>query len=378
MRILWHSNAPWLKTGYGQQTALWTTRLAQLGHEVMISAFTGMVHGHMMWEGIPVMSAGESPIGMDVIGYYYKRHAADVAIVLADAWALSQAAMSPIESACWTPVDTDPLSRGLREFFAGVPSARPLAMARFGQRQLAGAGITAGYVPHGIDTQLFRPPADRAALRPAGDTFITGINQANRSGLRKALPEQLLAWSRFHARHPDSHLVLHMGRAHPKGQDLPLLLATLGVGPDAVSFPDRGAWAAGEVPAEDMPGWYGALDVLMGCAMAGGFEIPLIEAQACGTPVIATDGSAMTEVAGPHSWLVKGQPFWVQERHEAFWTMPLVDEIDAALEAAWQARENGEMPARRAAARAHAERYDADLVLAQYWKPYLDQVQETL
>ncbi len=33
MRILWHSNAPFLKTGYGQQTAIWAPRLRDLGHD---------------------------------------------------------------------------------------------------------------------------------------------------------------------------------------------------------------------------------------------------------------------------------------------------------------------------------------------------------
>ena len=171
------------------------------------------------------------------------------------------------------------------------------------------------------------PPEDRDALREASgygpDTFVVGINQANRSGLRKALPEQLIAFSRFHQRHPDSKLMLHMSRNHPKGQDLPLLLERLGVPEGVAFFPDAGVYSAGVITMEQMPAIYGAWDVTLGCAMAGGFELPLLESAACGTPVIATDGSAMTEVAGP-GWLVKGQPFWVEERHQGFWTMPII------------------------------------------------------
>jgi glycosyltransferase involved in cell wall biosynthesis len=137
-----------------------------------------------------------------------------------------------------------------------------------------------------------------------------------------------------------------------------------------------------------MPAIYGAADVLMGCAMAGGFELPLLEAQACGTPVIATDCSAMTEVAGPHSWLVKGQPFWVEERHEGFWTMPFMghkcsacghlDGIEAALEDAWQAREDGIMPELRKASREHAMQYDADDIAREMWAPYLAGIEASL
>jgi glycosyltransferase involved in cell wall biosynthesis len=122
--------------------------------------------------------------------------------------------------------------------------------------------------------------------------------------------------------------------------------------------------------------------------MAGGFELPLIEMQACGVPVIASGGSAMAEVAGPHSWLVPGQPFWVEEQHAADWAMPLighacsacghVDGIEAALEDAWQARQDGRMEQLRKASREHALAYDADLILSEYWKPFLEGIEGSL
>jgi glycosyltransferase involved in cell wall biosynthesis len=383
VKILFHSNAPFLKSGYGQQTAIWTPRLASLGHDIVISGYTGIQHAHLMFDsGIPVLAAGcENAMGMDVIGYYYEKHQVDVVIVLSDAWALSPRMMALLNTVCWTPVDAEPLGAGLRSFFA-ESGARPVAMSRYGQRLFAEAGLDAAYIPHGLPMDLFAPPADRDALREASGyapgTFVVGINQANRSGLRKALPEQLTAFARFHARHPDSKLMLHMAKSHPKGQDLPLICDKLGIGEGVVFFPDQGVYAAGEIAMEEMPAWYGALDVLLGCAMAGGFELPLLEAQACGTPVIATDGSAMSEVAGPHSWLVEGQPFWVQERHEGWWTMPLIAGIDAALEEAWQAREDGSIEQLRKQSREHALQYDADLILRDCWAPYLKQMEASL
>lgn len=394
MRILFHSNSPTLSTGYGTQCAIWAPRLKSLGHDVAIHGYAGNQQLTIEWNGITVYSAGtQNAIGMDTIGYWYEKHQADVVISLCDAWALSPKMMALMNTVCWTPVDAEPLSRGLSDFFAET-KARPLAMSEYGQRIFREGGIDAGYIPHGIPMDLFRPPEDRDALRAeAGigpDTFVVGINQANRSGLRKALPEQIAAFARFWRRHPDSKLLLNMAVDHPKGQDLPLLLERHGIPPGEgiACFPDQGAYAAGEISTESMPQWYGSLDVLMGCAMAGGFELPLLEAQACSTPVIATHGSAMTEVAGPHSWLVEGQPFWVEERHEGFWTMPLighkcsacghVDGIESALEDAWEARENGLMPELRLASREHALQYDADLILTELWKPYLSEIEASL
>jgi hypothetical protein len=94
--------------------------------------------------------------------------------------------------------------------------------------------------------------------------------------------------------------------------------------------------------------------------------------------VIATNGSAMAEVAGPHSWLVNGQPFWVEERHQGFWTMPFIHEIDAALEDAWQAREDGRMEGLRKQSREHALAYDADVILRDRWVPFLAELEASL
>jgi len=330
----------------------------------------------------------ENAIGMDSIGYWYEQHQADVVISLCDAWALSPRMMALMPTVCWTPVDAEPLSQGLSSFFA-ESGARPLAMSEYGQRIFRegtdgnGAdGIDAPYIPHGIPTDLFKPPEDRDALREASgigpDTFVVGINQANRSGLRKALPEQIAAFAAFWRRHPDSRLLLHMAKNGQKGQDLPLLLRKHGIPEGVAFFPDQGVYSGGVIGMDLMPMIYGSADVWMGCAMAGGFELPLIEAQSCGVPVIATDCSAMTEVAGPHSWLVKGQPFWIGERHEGFWTMPFIHEIDNALEDAWLTRECGEMPALRQASREHALKYDADKILAEFWVPYLDRLEGDL
>ena len=47
MRILWHSNAPFVGSGYGVQTKHVIEMLTKLGHEVLMSNFAGM-HGRIM------------------------------------------------------------------------------------------------------------------------------------------------------------------------------------------------------------------------------------------------------------------------------------------------------------------------------------------
>lgn len=55
---------------------------------------------------------------------------------------------------------------------------------------------------------------------------------------------------------------------------------------------------AGFVPDEELPNYYAACDVYATCSLMEGFNMPLVEAQACGRPVIAFD-------IGPHREVVK-------------------------------------------------------------------------
>ena len=61
----------------------------------------------------------------------------------------------------------------------------------------------------------------------------------------------------------------------------------------------------GYVEDDDMPGIYSAADALVFPSLYEGFGLPLIEAMACGTPVIAYDNSAVSEVVGGGGVLVE-------------------------------------------------------------------------
>lgn len=56
--------------------------------------------------------------------------------------------------------------------------------------------------------------------------------------------------------------------------------------------------------ADDLPALYAAADLLVYPSLYEGFGLPLIEAMACGTPVVASNTSALPEVAGDAALLV--------------------------------------------------------------------------
>ncbi|NDJ52494.1 MAG: glycosyltransferase family 4 protein, partial [Chloroflexi bacterium] len=60
----------------------------------------------------------------------------------------------------------------------------------------------------------------------------------------------------------------------------------------------------GFVPDEDLPSLYSAAEILAFPSLYEGFGLPILEAMACGTPVLTANVSSMPEVAGDAALLV--------------------------------------------------------------------------
>ena len=372
MRILVHGNASWLATGYGQQCALLLPRLASLGHDVAVSAFAGIQGTVSGWGGFTVFPGGLEAYGNDVLPGHAQVFKADLVLTLMDAWVLNPEMMASLNAACWMPVDCTPLSAMDRQFLreSGVT---PIAMSEFGKAELETAGFDSGYVPHAIDTAVFAP-SDKAAAREAlgvpQDAFVIGINMANIDAVRKAFPEQMAAFAMFRKKHPGALLLMHSHQIGPgTGLDLRDLVNRLDIAP-AVRWTNPYQYTCGGYTALELARWYACLDVYSGCSYAEGFGLPLLEAAACGIPSVATDFSAMPQVAGPLAHLVPGEPFW-NARHRSWWAKPHIAGIADAYEAAFKAEPD------RDVIRQHALEYDADKVFAESWVPVLTKLEET-
>jgi glycosyltransferase involved in cell wall biosynthesis len=377
VRILWLSNTPYSPSGYGTQTAVWCRRLRELGHEVIVAAFHGLQGAPLYHDGVSILPALEDPYGQDILPGNYQFTRADLLITLMDAWVLNPQYLQGMNVAHWLPVDCAPLGHMDRAILDGA-RGQPIAMSRFGERVLTEAGYEPLYVPHGIRTDVFKPPEDRAGLRAElgmSDRFVVSIAAANADPIRKAFPEMFRAFALFRKRHPDALLLVHARTNTKMGVNLRILAADLGLGEDAVKFGDQYQIACGMVTQTDLARWYGLGDVLLHTSYGEGFGLASIEAQACGTPVITTDFSAMSELCGA-GWLVRVDPvddlFW-NRGHSSWWARPRPTRILAALEKAYTGAER-----LRPKAREFALSYDADKVLVQHWKPVLEELQDAL
>ena len=378
MRLLFHTNSPTTNSGYGKMAALFIPRIASAGHDIAAIASPFSFGGSpITWRDIPILGTARDIAGNDIILRNHEYFGADLTVTLCDPFALVRAAkeLSQINLASWTPVDCRPAGYGDITFLR-ESGAVPIAMSIFGRDALEDEGCEPLLVPHAFDPDIYRPgPRDYRATLPGvtDDTFVIGLVAMNRDPNRKGFFEQFAAFSRFHARHPDSFLAVHSSAGGGKGLNLHGMACQLGIS-TAVGFPDGYSYDLGLITEEQMAAWYNGIDVLSLCSYGEGFGLPLIEAQACGTPVITTDASAMTELCGA-GYLVSGTPFW-SDGHTSMWTRPDISDIDMAYEAAFNAWLDNTLP--RKPAVDFAAQFAVDRVFGEHWVPALAALEEML
>jgi glycosyltransferase involved in cell wall biosynthesis len=376
------SNSPGESTGYGQQAEYLVNRLKRDGADVAASSNYGSEGSLKTFKTpygeIPVYPRGLDPYSNDV-GPFHHQHwksknadQPDALITLYDVWVLKGKAWDSINIASWTPVDHAALTAGV-EAWLRKDNVTPIAMAPNGVRAMEAKGIECEYVPHGIDTKIFKPTdkiqgQDVREYMGLTDEFIVGMNAANKSsGLihRKAFSENLLAFAIFRERHKDAVLYLHtepLGIAG--GWNLIAMLQAFNIPKEAVMFPPMLDYKYG-MSQQDLAALYSAMDVFLAPSFGEGFGLGTIEAQAAGTRVIGSGWGATPDLVAEDSWLVEGQPMW-DAGQNAIWTMPLIPSIVNALELAYAA-ERG--PSKIAID--FAKQFDVNTVWDKYWMPVM-------
>lgn len=335
----------------------------------------------LSWEGIPLYPKHQHPYGQDIAGAHAKHFGADCILTLIDAWVMEPEHYDGVPWVAWAPVDMEPIPVRVAEKLRSA--AAVIAYSRFGQAMMADAGLDPLYVPHGVDTAVFRPiPMDeaRAALGWPTDRFVVGMVAANKGyPSRKAFPEQIAAFARFKRSHPDAFLWLHTTTGETGeygGVPLASIAQQCGLRPGHdVGWVDQYRYIVGGFDGEYLAHLYSAFDVLLNVSYGEGFGIPILEAQACGTPVIVGGWTAMPELVFA-GWIVprdRSQPVWSPLL--AWQYAPHPDVVTEVLTTAYgQTRD----AALRAQARERALAYDADTVTERYWRPVLEGVEQRL
>lgn len=370
-QILFYSNAPWSATGYGQQTAQICKRLKEAGNNVAIHANYGLEGASTVWNGFTVYPKGNAVYSDDVVVAHYSEWAhrmpdrKALLMTLYDVWVFKSQAFDAVDQiVSWVPIDHTPCPPDVLAWCARS-NVVPVAMSKYGQRMLHQAGIDALYAPHTVEP-VFKPTSGgRKILGISDDRFMVMMTAANKgtSPPRKAFAENILAFSVFVKKHPEALLYLHTEKHGVHGINLIDLLKACGVPEKNYQFVDQYAYQMG-VSQEVLASFYTAADVLLAVSMGEGFGVPVVEAQACGTRVIVSDQTAQPELVGD-GWQCSSQPFW-DATQRAFLHTPITESILGCLESAWLAPRATSQDALNL-----ANRYQADQVFNDHWKPIL-------
>lgn len=391
-RILITSNAPWTATGYGIQTAQFVVRASSDGHQIAIAANYGLEGTNSEWAGFPVFPRGFDQYSNDVIPaqmHEWWTGSTDpdlkpLLMTLYDCWVYKGPQWSDWPIASWVPIDHAPAPPAVVEW-CKRPNVAPIAMSRFGQAMLQNLDIESVYVPHALNGHVFKPTATlttdegqevtgRQLMGVPEDAHVTMIAGANKGiyPSRKNFAGMILAWRIFAANNPDAWLYLHTERHGAMGGiNMDHLLQACDVPMDRVRIVDQYAYRK-PLSSEFLAACFTGTDVFMHCSKGEGFGVQAIEAQACGTPIITSDFTAMPELVGD-GWVVDGQPDW-DPMQQSWWIEPAIPSMVEALKQS-AARSVGEVSAK---AVEFGAQFDADRVFVDYWRPALAQIDRML
>ncbi len=383
MKINWFSNSPLYPTGYGVQTKLFVPRLKRAGYDMSITSFAGIEGSIINWdENIPIFPRGYHSYGQDVLEPSALTLKADVVISLMDAWVCEPGNFPNTRWIPWFPIDSEPITRiNLDKVRLAY---KRLVFSKHGCRMMDQAGLDYDYIPHGVDTDVYKP-MDRAEARKhvyefssklinlPGDRFIVGMVAANKGfPSRKAFAENIAAFKLLHDKYPDALLYLHTSDGtHMEGMNIPEYLKFIGLtlGKD-VLMANQYQYVIGH-PATFVNALYNCFDVHLLVSKGEGFGVPVLEAQSAGCPVIVGDWTAMPEICFSGWKVSKADSYPEYTQYGSHWFVPRIDAIYDKLNEAYHKKGN---QIYRDRARTGALAYDADKIVEEYWKPYLEKL----
>jgi len=380
LRILWHSVSPQIRSGYGKVTNNVCSRLVNLGWDIIVSAYYGIEPGgSIIINGVPTVPSKRGQFGKDSCLTHFNSLSRHIAILHTDWWAFPWFPNIPI-TALYSPMDHENYAPELIDHtrkFTYIAS-----LCRWQERELRKENIKSTYIPHGIDTRLYKPMDKMKAREITGapkDKFIIGVVGANsdKEG-RKGWGPMFKALRYFLDNNKDVKdiiVVAHTNPLDPRGLPLSRFVHKQKLD-DIVKFQNPKMIEIG-LREEEMVVLYNTFDLLLHPSMREGFGMCIAEAQACGTPVIATNFSSMRELVKGHGWLVKGALSGlnlITTPINADTQIPdvydIVDKLGKAYFNTKKLIKYGKM------ASLFMKSYDWDNVVKKHWNPFLKMIEE--
>lgn len=379
MKLMWHSNAIHVGSGYGVQSKLFVQKALEEGWDVIHGAFFGL-QGAVIDNGqLTILPGGYENHGADVLQADLVHYKPDVAVVLYDSWVYPANALDGWTS--YAPIDAQPAPK---KVIQSLHSASYVwSMSRFGQKEMRAHSIINDYVPHGVDCDIYTPSAElrqrfRSRYGWDDDTLVVMTVAANKGAEdRKNLRQLIKAWCVWREQKPDIKAVLYI-HSNPfavhSGVDFQEIIEFYG-DDESIVYPDGYGLVRDRFPQNVMNGLYNAADLFILPSGGEGFGVPIIEAQAAGLPVAVTNFTAMSELGeAGHLIPVDVVDDLYYNAQGTEWARPKVSNIIKAFEWGKSIKGNKKL---RDQAREFAMNYEIGRVWETYAKPaILKQVEQ--
>jgi glycosyltransferase involved in cell wall biosynthesis len=381
-------------SAYSRVTYETSTRLAKAGHKVahIPMGFANKM-GKTIYEDVVVYNSGQNAFSEDVSVPDYCDFNADMLITIKENWNFNYI---PRQAINWVPMvvcDHSPISESMTR---NLESAfKIISVSRHAQMELMQKKIESTYIPHGVNTSVFKP-LDKAKCKKLWhldpDDFTVLIVAMNRA--RKLIPRQLQGYKLFLEQNPGikSHLMLWTNvypNTYPESDNLGVADVGVSLLPEIMRL-DLGEavrWVDPKTYDKGIPDWagedyengydmtklYNCADVVLNCTGGEGASLSLFEGQSCGVPVITTNYAAAPEHVGS-GYTVPWHDYVILNTPGTRFALADLGGMSEALTKVY----NGNRVKMAERARNFALRYDWDRVVESHWKPFLQQCGEEL
>jgi len=380
MNILWHGVAPFIYSSYGNLTRNIALKVGQI-YPTVISCYYGLhTGGSLRINGVRVLPASGYNWGEKEVKHFIEKFKIDLPILVSDFWPFSWFAKLPA-STFYGPIDSSDYTKEDEETMKTFSYFIPCS--EFGARvyRQVTKKEPLEVIPHGVDTKIYKPYSKvkcRKLFSLPRKKFIIGIVAANSDPEpRKGWDDMFVALSEFLRRNPsEKRRLLVFAFTDPsdeRGISLTNLAKKLGLEKN-VMFPEYLPRIVG-LPDQEMAKLYNCFDLLLNASRREGFCLPILEAQACGVPVVASNTTAIPELVKGHGWLVKMKDLVFSPRG---WRCRRVDREDLVekIEDAYFSDSKRKEFSKRA--RTFALKYDWDLLFKEKWLPVLEKLSSIL
>jgi glycosyltransferase involved in cell wall biosynthesis len=345
-------------------------KMVEAGYPTAISGFYGLEGGIIDVNGIRCFPKIGDKWGSDAMVEHAKAFQSDVVFTLQDIWVVDPNMLRLIPR--WipiVPIDHEPVPEAI---FQRLKLAyRVVTYSPFGTRELHRKGMHSTYIPHTVDTKLFKPMDKKEIRKKIGipdDIFLFGMVSANKDNPpRKEFQRVMDAFVKFKQNHPKSGIYFHTLLEQGGGFNIKEYAKYLGISGDIYHVqPYEQLYG---ISHSDMPRIYNAFDCLLAPSSNEGFGVPLIEAQSCGVPVITNNFTSMPDL------IKEGKTGFLTTVEHKRWTPlgayighPSTDSIYDCMEKVYLA-DRKKMG--KAARKFMQQEFDLDKVFKEKWIPYL-------